>query len=163
VNYEGSRIAIEEFSSTNPDEIQPVIEKYPVGKTVTLFHNPKKPEESIIELGPKPPSFHRISLGLASFFFVFAALFANGPTDVNKIKWCVFVGAPLTDEHLFPDVSLCCKPDKSLIPGGRIKERQLGGFHTCWTFNLFRMMTNFSLTTIKHNLTFTRNDCPWLL
>jgi hypothetical protein len=51
VTHSGSRVAYGDFGSSDPSHAQNIVNRYPVGKEVTVHYMPGDPDESVLEPG----------------------------------------------------------------------------------------------------------------
>lgn len=76
--FKGGRVAFGDHGSSNPAHADEIVNKYPIGKSVTVYYRPDNPQESLLEPGLKRQSWLIFSVGI-SFIFVgcSGALIAN--------------------------------------------------------------------------------------
>jgi hypothetical protein len=49
--FSGNRVAFGDYGSSNPSHAQSIVNRYPKGKLVAVYHNPEKPEVCVLESG----------------------------------------------------------------------------------------------------------------
>ncbi|SFI04377.1 DUF3592 domain-containing protein [Planctomicrobium piriforme] len=79
------RVTIAEF--TGPEELEAILERYPVGKTVSVFYDPKNPSRALLER-ELPDGLVVGGIVVIGFFIlapVFAAAFYFGALDLLKL------------------------------------------------------------------------------
>jgi hypothetical protein len=47
--YAGKRISFGDYGSGNPNHARQILNRYPVGKQISVYYNPSKPEDSVLE------------------------------------------------------------------------------------------------------------------
>lgn len=62
--YIGEKIFYGQYGSGMRDKIQKIADKYPAGKMVTVYYNPKNPGEAVLERGIRWSIFLALILGL---------------------------------------------------------------------------------------------------
>lgn len=64
-DYESDKIRLIPFHSTDPQEIQAIVDQYPPGERVTVYYNPDDPFESLLELPDVKKILKGYSIGAA--------------------------------------------------------------------------------------------------
>jgi len=65
-NYSNNQVTFGDYGSGSPGHAQKIVNRYPAGKTVTVYYNPATPEESVLE--PGVVWFVRVMLGAGIVF-----------------------------------------------------------------------------------------------
>jgi len=74
--YNGDRVAYGDYGSSSPSHARRIVNRYPKGKSVTVYYMPRNPEECLLEPGLKGQSWFLPGLGLVFFAFgTLAAIF----------------------------------------------------------------------------------------
>lgn len=76
--YTGECVSCAGVSTSDWNDAQRIVDRYPVGKSVRVFYNPAKPQESVLETGPRPALLMLLGMGgvftlmgsLMLFFFL---------------------------------------------------------------------------------------------
>jgi hypothetical protein len=75
--FSRDRVAYGDYGSSNPSHAQEIVNRYPVGKNVTIYYMPSRPEECLLEPGIKLqawaiPVFGMLflSIGIAMLVFI---------------------------------------------------------------------------------------------
>ena len=66
--FNGDRVAYGDYGSSNPSHARSIVNRYPKGKTVIVYHSPTNYEESLLEPGLKVQTWLMPGIGL--FFFI---------------------------------------------------------------------------------------------
>ena len=75
----GSRVSLDDYGTDDPSHAQDIIERYPAGKAVAVYHKPGDPEVSVLERGRR--EYFWLSYGTlgALAFFLGAVLWLHLP------------------------------------------------------------------------------------
>lgn len=63
--YTGSTVAFGDFGSSDPSHAGGIVSRYPAGKNVQVYYNPKDPKTSVLEAGSGWSSFMGLIVGIA--------------------------------------------------------------------------------------------------
>jgi len=72
--YQGSRITYGDHGARAPRHAQQQVQKYPVGRAVTVYYSPQNPQESLLEPGAKPHMWQQFWAGF--LFMIVGGLLA---------------------------------------------------------------------------------------
>lgn len=72
VNYDGDKISIGQMSSSS-DYAQGIVDRYPVGKKVSVHYSPTNPAEAVLETGIHGGTW--LCLGMGTGFVLFGVMF----------------------------------------------------------------------------------------
>ena len=62
--FNGDRIAYGEYGSSSPSDARRIVDRYPRGKSVTVYYMPDNPEECLLEPGLKSQLWFLLGFGL---------------------------------------------------------------------------------------------------
>ncbi len=65
--YNGTRVAYGDYGSSNPSHARRIVNRYPAGKNVAVYHLPGNPEECLLEPGVKGQAWVLPGIGLIFF------------------------------------------------------------------------------------------------
>ena len=64
-SYSASRISFFEYGSSNPDHATRRVARYPTGRSVRVYYNPKNPKTAVLEPGARLMSYCVLGFGIA--------------------------------------------------------------------------------------------------
>jgi hypothetical protein len=83
--HTSDRIAFIVSEEVVKNEVQKIIDNYPVGKTVTVYYNPDNPSEAVLEPGIKDSGSMICGTTGSLIFIIFGALIVLGTVKKQKI------------------------------------------------------------------------------
>ncbi len=63
-SYLSNQVSFGGFNSTDPKEATAIVNRYEKGRSVTVYYNPTRPEESVLETGTTPLTYIPLGLGI---------------------------------------------------------------------------------------------------
>ncbi|MBI2441031.1 MAG: DUF3592 domain-containing protein [Lentisphaerae bacterium] len=81
--FSGNRVAYGDYGSSNPSHARRIVNRYPKGKSVTVYYLPGNPEECLLEPGLKGQSWFLPGFGLL-FFTVGSLMAVSLPRAIRK-------------------------------------------------------------------------------
>ncbi|MDO8571970.1 MAG: DUF3592 domain-containing protein [bacterium] len=72
--HSGSDVSFGAYSSSNASEMRSIVNRYPLGKSVAVYYNPKDPNASVLEPGANLGSF--LAAGIGALFFILGIVMA---------------------------------------------------------------------------------------
>ena len=99
VRYKGNKVAIGQMSAS-PEYAQGILNRYPVGKKVSVHYSPTDPSEAVLETGIHGGTW--ICFGVGTAFALFGAMFLQIQRAAAKAQ---MPGAPPSSVRTNPDGS----------------------------------------------------------
>jgi hypothetical protein len=84
-SYTGDRVAYGDYGSGNPSHAREIVDRYPAGRDVKVYHDPEKPAECVLEPGTKPQAFILPTVG-AVFALVGFGMLIGLPMAARKAE-----------------------------------------------------------------------------
>lgn len=80
--YESSQLSYKSYGTSKAARAKRIVEKYPVGTEVTIYYNPMKPDQAVLEPGANIftalPLIFGVSLVVLALLGMFGVLTGNG-------------------------------------------------------------------------------------
>lgn len=109
VNYNGDNISIGQMSSSS-EYAQKILNRYPVGKTISVHYSPANPAEAVLETGIHGGTW--ICFGVGTAFVLFGAMFLQIMRTAAKTK---LPSAPPSSVRTNPDGSVSMDQPPALM------------------------------------------------